>query len=209
MLNLLRDEKEIIHKLREGNSHAFELIYLIYSPRLYGRLLKLVKSETFAKEILQEVFVKLWEHRGSLDPEKSFRSFLYKIAENKAHDFFRKASRDKTLESQLIREATGNYQTIEKYKSNEDDLATLKKAIEELPPQRQQVFRLCKIDGKSYKEVSELLNISVSTISDHIVKGTKAIREYFQRHTPVFVFITLAFYQLFISYGHSEYFFEL
>ena len=191
MLNLLQDEKEIINQLQKGNVHAFEMLYLIYSPRLYGRLLKLVKSDIHAQEILQDVFVKIWEQRNNLDPEKSFRSFLYKIAENKAHDFFRKTARDKTLETQLIRQSTTNYSVIEKYKSNEDDLATLQKAIEDLPPQRKQVFRLCKLEGKSYKEVSELLDISVSTISDHIVKGTKSVREYFSKHTPALVIFSL------------------
>jgi RNA polymerase sigma-70 factor (family 1) len=176
VINLLHDEKEIIKQLHQSNVHAFELIYLMYSPRLYSRLLKLVKVEVHAEEILQDVFIKLWEHRTSIDPEKSFRSFLYKIAENKAHDYFRKTARDKTLETQLILQSTSNFSSIEKYKSNEDDLATLQKAIEGLSPQRQQVFRLCKLEGKSYKEVSELLDISVSTVSDHIVKGTKSFR---------------------------------
>ena len=197
MINLLQDEKEIINQLQNGNVHAFEMVYLIYSPRLYSRLLKLVKSDIHAQEILQDVFVKIWEQRNTLDPEKSFRSFLYKIAENKAHDYFRKTARDKTLETQLIRQSTTNYTLIEKYKSNEDDLATLQKAIEDLPPQRQQVFRLCKLEGKSYKEVSELLDISVSTISDHIVKGTKSVREYFSRHTPALVIFSLLIAMIF------------
>lgn len=197
MINLLQDEKEIINQLQGGNVHAFELIYLMYSPRLYSRLLKLVKSEVQAQEILQDVFIKVWEHRASLDPEKSFRSLLYKIAENKAHDFFRKTARDKTLESQLIRLSTTNFSSIEKYKSNEEDLTTLQKAINDLPPQRQQVFRLCKLEGKSYKEVSELLDISVSTISDHIVKGTKSVRDYFNKIGPallIFTFMISIFY---------------
>lgn len=197
MVNLQQDEIEIIHQLQRDNVHAFEMLYLIYSPRLYGRLLKLVKSDIHAQEILQDVFVKIWEQRSNLDPEKSFRSYLYKIAENKAHDFFRKAARDKTLETQLIRQSTSSFTVIEKYKSNEDDLSTLQKAIEELPPQRKQVFRLCKLEGKSYKEVSELLDISVSTISDHIVKGTKAVREYFNKHAPALVIFSLAFSTLF------------
>jgi RNA polymerase sigma-70 factor (ECF subfamily) len=197
VLNLLQDEKEIINQLQKGNVHAFEMLYLIYSPRLYGRLLKLVKSDIHAQEILQDVFVKIWEQRGNLNPEKSFRSFLYKIAENKAHDFFRKTARDKSLETQLIRQSTSNYSVIEKYKSNEDDLSTLQKAIEDLPPQRKQVFRLCKLEGKSYKEVSELLDISVSTISDHIVKGTKSVREYFSKHTPALVIFSLVISMIF------------
>jgi RNA polymerase sigma-70 factor (ECF subfamily) len=56
-------------------------IYQLYSARLFGRLLRLIKSEVHTKEILQDVFLKLWEKRKSIDTEKSFRSYLFKIAE--------------------------------------------------------------------------------------------------------------------------------
>ena len=174
-----QDEKYILLDLIEGSELAFEKIYRLYSARLFGRLLKLVKSEQQAEEILQDVFLKIWELRRSIDPEKSFRSFLFKIAENKVHDFFRKVTRDKNLESQLTVFATADYSVIEPFLSGDENLKILQKAVEGLPPQRQQIFRLCKLEGKSYKEVSELLGISVSTISDHIVKGTKSIRDYF------------------------------
>jgi len=168
-------------EMAEGSEHAFEKIYKLYSLRLFGRLLKLVKADAHAREILQEVFLIVWEHRKSIDPEKSFRSFIFKIAENKVYDFFRKAARDKNRQSQLIALATDNHTFIEAFTTGDENLAILQRAIEALPPQRQQVFRLCKLEGKSYKEVSELLQISVSTISDHIVKGTKSIRDYFDK----------------------------
>jgi len=182
LLNSPPSERELIEGLLEGNEQAFEKIYIIYSPRLFGKLIKLVKSEAEAKEILQEVFIKVWEYRKSIDPEKSFRSFLFKIAENKAYDFFRKAARDKIREANLVALSTTSYDIIEMLLSGDEHLTVLQKAIEGLPPQRQQVFRLCKLEGKSYKEVSELLAISVSTISDHIVKGTKSIRDYFENN---------------------------
>lgn len=184
-------EKDIVLELREGNEHAFEKIYHLYSPRLYGKLVKLVKSDSHAQEILQDVFLKLWEYKKSIDPEKSFRSFLFKIAENKVYDFFRKAARDKTLELELIASCSANFNIIEEYTPAEENLIILQKAIEMLPPQRQQVFRLCKLEGKSYKEVSELLGISVSTISDHIVKGTKFIRDYFDNNNSSLTFLVI------------------
>ena len=174
-----RDEKTLLLELIEGGEYAFEEIYRLYSSRLFGRLLKLVKIEAQAEEILQDVFLKIWENRILIDPEKSFRSLLFKIAENKVYDFFRKVARDKNLESQLVALATANHTIIESFMSGEENLAILQKAIAGLPPQRQQVFRLCKFEGKTYKEVSELLGISLSTISDHVVKGTKSIRDYF------------------------------
>jgi len=179
VLNHLQDEKTLLLELIEGSEFAFEEIYRLYDPRLFGRLLKLVKIEAQAEEILQDVFLKIWENRILIDPEKSVRSFLFKIAENKVYDFFRKVARDKNMEFQLIALATANHTIIESFKSGEENLAILQKAIAGLPPQRQQVFRLCKLEGKSYKEVSEMLGISASTISDHIVKGTKTIRDYF------------------------------
>ena len=190
-MNEASSERDLVLALQRGDEEAFETIYGLYSQRLFGRLLKLVKTEAQAQEILQDVFIKLWQYRHSLDPEKSFRSFLFKIAENKVYDFFRKAARDKVMEANLISLSTTNYINIEEYTRAEENLRLLYKAIESLPPQRQQVFRLCKLEGRSYKEVSELLSISLSTISDHIVKAAKAIKEYFYKQPPSTLLITL------------------
>jgi len=183
----LYDEKELLLQLLQGSEQAFERVYKIYSARLYGNLLKLVKSESEAQEILQDVFLKVWDNRQNIDIEKSFRSWLFKIAENKVYDFFRKVARDKKKKAQLLTIASSEYAPVEELLLTDENAAILQKAIESLPPQRQQVFRLCKLDGKSYKEVSELLGISVSTISDHIVKATKAIRSYFEDNAQAFL----------------------
>ena len=146
-----------------------------------------MKSEAEAQEILQDVFLKIWDNRNSIDIEKSFRSYLFKIAENKVVDFFRKAARDKKREAELISLATIEYMPVEELLYSDEKSALLQKAIDSLSPQRQQVFRLCKLEGKTYKEVSELLGISVSTISDHIVKATKSIRSYFENNEQAFL----------------------
>ena len=178
MFETTEQEREILLRMKQGDELAFEKIYRLYSPKLYGKLLRLLKSVPQTEEILQDVFLKIWEYRSFIDPEKSFNAFLFKIAENKAYDFFRKAARDKKLEAELIALSTINYIALEEFVADNEKLVLLENAISKLPPQRQQVFRLCKLEGKSYKEVSELLGISLSTISDHIVKATKSIREH-------------------------------
>ncbi len=180
MFDSPEQEKEILLRIRQGDQLAFEKIYRVYGPKLYGNLFRLLKSTTQTEEILQDVFLKVWEYRASLDPLKSFSAFLFKIAENKAYDFFRKATREKKLEAELIALSTVNYMALEEIVTDDEKSAALENAINNLPPQRQQVFRLCKLEGKSYKEVSDLLGISLSTISDHIVKATKAIRDHLQ-----------------------------
>jgi RNA polymerase sigma-70 factor (family 1) len=176
------DERELLLQLYNDSEQAFEKIYKLYSARLYGNLIKLVKSELETQEILQDVFLKIWNNRHGIDTEKSFRSYLFKIAENKVYDFFRKAARDKKKVLALQDIATSGYMPVEDMLASDAKTAMLEKAIESLSPQRQQVFRLCKLEGKSYKEAGEILGISASTISDHIVKATKSIRDYFEKN---------------------------
>lgn len=186
------DEKEWLLLLKQGNEQAFEKIYNLYSSRLFGNIYRMVKSESATKEILQDVFLKIWSNRAGIDPEKSFRSYLFRIAENNVYDFFRKAKRDKNMQARLFAAATEQYVHIEEMMFKKENALILEKAINSLSPQRQQVFRLCKLEDKSYNEVSQLLGISVSTISDHIVKANKAIREYLFNHDDV-VIILLCF----------------
>ena len=179
------DETELIPEMLKGDMQAFEKIYHLYSPKLYCHLIKMVKSEVEAREILQDVFFKVWCSRELIDTEKSFRSYLFKIAENKVYDFFRKAARNKKRQDRLQAIATLEYVHFEEKILSKENAAILLQAIEALPPQRRQVFGLCKLEDKSYKEVSELLGISVSTISDHIVKATKSIRLHFQNYEQI------------------------
>ena len=183
------DEKELLALLKQGNEQAFEKIYNLYSPRLFGNIYRMVKSESTTQEILQDTFIKIWSGRDSIDPDKSFRSYLFRIAENKVYDFFRKAARDKKIQARLFSAATEEYEHIEEMIYRKENALVLQKAIDSLSPQRQQVYRLIKLDNKSYEEVSRLLGISVSTISDHIVKGNKAIREYLFTHNDLAVIL--------------------
>jgi RNA polymerase sigma-70 factor (family 1) len=183
------DERELLSLLKQGNEQAFEKIYKSYSSRLFGNVFKMVKSETSTQEIVQDVFIKIWSNRDSIDLDKSFRSYLFRIAENKVYDFFRKASRDKKIQAQLFAAATEEYEHIETMIHRKENALLLQKAIHSLSPQRQQIFKLIKLDNKSYEEVCRQLGISVSTISDHIVKANKAIREFIFTHNDMTIIV--------------------
>ncbi len=174
----MRNEKYLLEQLMAGDESAFKQIYFLYSERLYGNLLKLLKSESVAQEILQDVFMKIWNNRQHIDVNKSFRSYLFRIAENMVCNFYKKASREKALLQQLVAKSSEEYVHIEETIFSREQKHFLHNAIESLPPQRKQVFELCKVEGKSYDEVSGLLGISISTISDHIVKANRFLREY-------------------------------
>lgn len=183
------EERELLSLLKQGNEQAFEKIYNGYSSPLFGNIYRMVKSESTTQEILQDTFLKIWYNRASIDLDKSFRSDLFRFAENKVYDFFRKATRDKKIRAPLFAVATEEYEHIEEMIYKKENALLLRKAIESLSPQHQQVFRLIKLDNKNYEAVSRLLGLTVSTISDHIVKATKAIREFIFTHNDMAIIL--------------------
>ena len=171
------EEKEILLALRSGCQSAFRRIYSLYSGRIYLNISKIVKSEQDAAELLQEVFIKVWDKRELIDVEQSFRSYLFQIARYTVYNFIRKNNMEKQIQAYLSRHNTQLSTHVEEQLDEKQDEQWLYQTIEQLPPQRRLIYRLCKIEGKSYAEVSSLLRISTSTINDHIVKATKYIKE--------------------------------
>ncbi len=182
---LLLTEKELVELVKYGDKIAFEQLYHNYKDRIYGNLYKMVKSGEIAEEILQDLFVKIWIGRETLDTEKSFRSYLFKVSENLVYDFFRKAALNKKMESYLVSVAVPAASSVEQHINYKEGNYILTKAIESLPPRRKQIYILCKIEGKTYGEVSRLLGVSISTINEHIVKATRVVRKYFLLSTHI------------------------
>jgi RNA polymerase sigma-70 factor (ECF subfamily) len=188
LIKPLHDEHELLVKLSEGDEYAFEQLYLIYSPKIYSKILQLVKMVEVAEEILQDVFVKIWEKRETLDNQKSFKSFLYTIAKNLVVDLFRRAAIDRRMLEKFVIDNTEVYYPFE---SSEDfevqSKAIIQTALDILPPQRKKIYTLVKLEGKSYAAVAELLGISTSTINDHVVKATKSLKAHFDQNDGLLI----------------------
>ena len=158
-------------RLSKGDQSAFSRIYDEYKGRLSYKLLVLLKDEKLAEELLQDLFLKVWENKEKIDPSKSFKAYLYKITENAVIDLYRRAKKETVVLAQIKLANTEFYNHVEDLilqKENEDLIQTL---LNQLPPKRREIFIQCKIHGRSYKEVSEEYGIAVTTINDHIQKS--------------------------------------
>ncbi|MBB2951505.1 MULTISPECIES: RNA polymerase sigma factor [Sphingobacterium] len=175
-------ELATLEKLKDGDLASFNAIYFQYSPKIYVRLIKLVKDPVVAEEILQDVFTKVWVNRAKIDPTKGFTSFLNHISDNLAIDFFRKVQRDKSLQMELWVSAVELYYHTEEHIYLKDTQDILAKAIDSLSPKRKEILILNKFHEKSYKEIAEELDISVSTVSNQLVSALKDIKEYIQKN---------------------------
>ncbi|QHT67149.1 RNA polymerase sigma-70 factor [Rhodocytophaga rosea] len=187
------DETELLERLIKGSEEAFEAIYVLYHNKIYRLALKFVKSEELAKEVLQDIFVKVWEHKHTINKDLSFSAFIFKIAHNHIFNLLKRASKEVSIKKQIIAaaEIASNQTEDEFFAAEYESLAI--HAIDQLPPQRKLIFQLCRLEGKTYEEVSYALGISKSTVRDHMVKAIKFIKEYLHAHTETTFLFFLPF----------------
>ncbi|MCH9659655.1 MAG: sigma-70 family RNA polymerase sigma factor, partial [Bacteroidetes bacterium] len=129
-----------------------------------------------AEDIIQNVFIKLWQQRRALKPNLSIKSFLYKSVYNEFIDQYRKQQSIMLLEKKYI-------ETLDTIVENKDEryierlIAIVKLEIQNLPPKCKQTFLLSKQDGLTNIEISEYLNISIKTVESHITKAFNILRK--------------------------------
>jgi len=169
----------LLKQLQLGSEDAFSKIYDHFSKPLYRNILRLVQDEEIAQELLQDLFLHVWTKREQIDPDKTFWPYLYKIAKWLVLNHFRKVAQDKRLITHLIITTVDHVTNVEESLIDQETRALLMKAIEHLSPQRKEVFKLCKFEGKSYQEVGDILGISTATIRNQIVAANKSVKEFF------------------------------
>jgi RNA polymerase sigma-70 factor (family 1) len=179
-MNLTDDGKKVlIENIRRGDSDSFNEMYSHYFTNVYSFSYKFLKSKELAQDCTQLTFMKIWERRDQLNRDLNFKSYLFTICKNCILKTVEKAAREDKLKETVMRELKKDREES----SNTDELEKVaQQALEQLPPQRQIIFKLCKIEGRSYKEVALNLGISDGTVRDHMFKAVKAIRRYLSLH---------------------------
>ncbi|WP_461789456.1 RNA polymerase sigma factor [Pedobacter sp.] len=170
------EEKELLLRMQRGDPRAFEALYRLHSSTVYRKILSMVKIADTAEEITQELFIKVWNKRELIDPDREFIYYILQMASNLVMDFYRRMARTQKLQQEVIAISTELYSHSEEELIFKESKSIIDNAIASLPPQQKLVFTLCKLEGKSYAEVSAELGISTSTISNHIVQATKTVK---------------------------------
>ena len=176
-MKIKNDDCLLIPKLIKGDVLAFDSLYKKYARKLYFFVLKYLKSETEAEEVVQSVFVKVWENRKRLKQELSFKSFLFTIAYNDICKVFRKRQNfKKVLEEFLYYDSNISDETREKI-DYESLLSLVNEIIEKLPARQKEIIIKSRFKGKNTKEIATELKLSPGTVDNYISASMKFIRE--------------------------------
>ena len=170
-----QSERILIDRLRQGDREAFDQLFGRYKNATMNFCFALLKDYNEAENIVQESFIKTWEIRDRLDPDKKFSSYLFTIVRNKSFDYFKRVKKDQELREKLWT----HLQDFQQLPQNQDEskLPPLEVMIASLPPKRRKIISLIVEHGKSHKEIAEELNISINTVKNQMVKAKKYLQK--------------------------------
>lgn len=184
------DESGLVKRLSKGNLLAFNTLFEEYSGRIFRFAKGYLKSEAVSEEVVQEVFTIIWEKRESLNPDLSFKSYIFTISFNIIRKHFRK---NKIISKYLKEEVeydidnktlhTIDYNSLYEYVTD---------IVEQLPLRRREIFVKSRFEGLSIKEISEELEISHKTVENQLSDALKYIRTKIRKeYHPLVLFFML------------------
>lgn len=166
----IKSNTELVKLLKKGDLLAFDAIYKKYSRRLFGFVFRYVKQETGTEEIVQEVFIKIWQSRENINVYSSFESFLFTIAHNATVNLLKKrATEQKYIEHvKSLQQIEDTYELTDEIHYNELK-QKFQGLLNELTPRQKEIFQLSREEGLSNNEIANKLGISVQTVKNHLV----------------------------------------
>ena len=181
-------------KIRSDHSEKamedlFSEIFRQHEQRLYTLALRLTKSDEVAKDIIQEVLMKLWEQRKNIHAIKNKEAWLYKLTENKVIDFLRKAAADDRLKKKIWENLQQILNDTEQHLEAKEYNQVIQKAIEQLPPQRRLIYQLNKEEGLDYQEIATELQLSKHTVKNQLFSAVQAVRRFISKNIRCFLFL--------------------
>lgn len=180
------------YNLKEDND--FKQLYIAYFAKLVRFAKEYVFSEEDAENIIQDVFLIVWDKRDSLDYLENIQAFLFRLTKNKCVDFLRhkimSAEKKEVLRENLLQEYTYNLLSMEQFDENraggEDMDKTIEEAISSLPEKCREIFILSRFEGMSHQEIAKQLQLSPSTVNNQISMGMKKLKRMLKDHLYIF-----------------------
>ena len=174
-------DDKLFELIKDGNNKALKSLFERYFLRLCEFSMFYVSNTALAEEVVSDVFVNVWVNRKKIVIKTNLKAYLYASVRNRSINYFIREQRKNETFQDLYKEPDA---ISENSPHVELSLMELENAIEsliqQLPPKRQLIFRLNRIYGLKYKEIAELLSISVNTVQNHMVKAI----EFMMKHYP-------------------------
>lgn len=191
-----KSNTELVKLLKKGDMAAFDAIYNQYCHKLHQFVFMYLKQKEDTEEIVQEVFIKIWQSKDKIDVYASLESFLFTIAYNTTMSLLRKRMSETKSREYLksLQQIDGTDDVINEIQFNELN-QKVQALLNQLTPRQKEIYLLSREEGLTHEEIAEKLNISTSTVNNHLVNTLKFLKS----HIDSSLAVNLLFICLFLS----------
>lgn len=179
------DDKALLAKIAVGDEDAFRELFNIYKERFYAVVLKMTQSDEVAQDIVQDVFMQIWDKRETLVDVDNPSSYFFTAVYRRVYHHYRKIALEKKL-LQVVSHAKVSVNITDEMVLARESESLISQAIAKLPPQQKLVFKLSKQDGLSREDIARELQVSPHTVKNHLTYALKFIRTFL--HNSAFTF---------------------
>lgn len=167
---------ELLIYVHKGDEQAFKYLYELFRPKIYSIAIQYLKSEELAKEVVQDVFLKIWLDRAELIQITSLEAWLYKVAKNNILNRLKRIVIEMKAKDYFSSHTALISYEMEYQLESKEYTSILQEVINALPEQQRKVFELARIQKLSYEKIGEQMNLSPLTVKTHMARALKAIR---------------------------------
>jgi RNA polymerase sigma-70 factor (family 1) len=179
----LHNEKELFLRIAGDEEHAFRILFDAYRERLFVFAWQLCHSATDAEEVVQDIFLRLWQNRKSLADVEFPRKYIYVMARNRALDLLDKIARDNRLMREVWDNLSAPNNITEDILQAAETQKLINEAVGQLSEKKQTIFRLSRQDGLTHQQIAERMNISVQTVKNVLTETLKHIKSFLAQHS--------------------------
>ena len=186
-ITLSPTDRDLMVGISAGDEQAFESLFRLYYQALCLYAKKIVIELETAEELVQDIFLKLWEKREHLEVHSGIKAYLYKSVYNKCLDHLKHLQ----VQEKYLKEARSNYQpTVYSDEVERSELETkIFQSVETLPVKTREIFEMNRFQGLKYREIADKLQISVKTVESHMGKALKTLYQDLQEFLSLIIFV--------------------
>lgn len=185
-------DKDISEKIRNGDKSSFELIFNTYYYSLCNYANQIINDLETSEEIVQEMFFQLWQKKEQFIINTSLKAYLYRAIHNSCLNLIK---HNKVKQAFVNNELYINSNQFYTQDDSKELITIIEKAIEKLPPERKKIFMMIRFEERRYKEVAEILSISVKTVENQMGKAMQFLREYVKEFYPIIIVLIFTYLQ--------------
>ncbi len=184
-------DRELLELVAAGDEPSFRVLYDRFSAGIYRTACRYLRNAELAEDIVQDTFLTLWANRGGISKIDSPENYIFILARNQCFRLLK----DKAI---LISSEEEFFTDLSEEPADEEDerFAQISRAIDRLPPQQKKIFEMAKLKGLSHEKISQELNLSPSTVNNHITAAFRSVRSYLKHRASEVFILFLAFLKI-------------